>query len=105
MPAKQPKPETMSQARTFDKVVRNAEGSGICPPCAAQLAWAVQSGGGGFSSVKPPCAACQVVMLEWPVVRVNGWRTPAGSLSVPGSWVRSPSTRRTASLTAISGGD
>lgn len=95
MPA--PKPETMSQARTFDRVVRNAEAAGLCSPCAAQLGWAAQAGGGGFSSVRQPCAACTVVMLGWPVQRPNGWRTPHGTLSAPVTWAEFTPTGRTAS--------
>lgn len=99
-----PKPETLSQARTFDRVVRNGESAGLCPKCAAQLGWAAQAGAGGFSSVKPPCAPCTVVMLGWPVQRPNGWRTPKGTLSVAATWAQLTSTRRTAPHAADAGG-
>lgn len=103
MTEKRPNPETMSQARTFDRVVRNGEAAGLCPACAAQLGWAAQAGGGGFSSVKPPCAPCTVVMLGWPVVRPNSWRTPRGTLSVPATWAELTPVGRTSSPAADPG--
>jgi hypothetical protein len=98
MPA--PKPETMSQARTFDRVVRNAGAAGLCPTCAPQLGWAAQAGTGGFSSVKPPCPACTVVMIGWPLQRPNGWRTPRGTLSAPATWAEFTPTGRVTSPAA-----
>lgn len=96
MTGKAPKPETLQQALTWQKVCRLAEAAGLCPRCAAQLAWGAQNGGGGFSSVKAPCAPCTIVMLEWPVVRPNGWHTPRGTLSVPATWAGLTLTERTA---------
>lgn len=90
MPA--PKPETMSQAQTWQRVCQLAENAGLCPRCASQFAWGVQ---GGFATVKDPCAACSVVMLAWPVVRPNGWRSPQGKLSLASSWLASRLTGRT----------
>jgi hypothetical protein len=88
-----PKPETMSQAKSWQRVCRLAEEAGLCPRCATQLAWGAQR---GFASVREPCAACTVVMLGWPVQRPNGWRTPAGTLSRPGTWAQFTPTGSTA---------
>ena len=101
---KKPKPETQSQANRWQRVCRLAEEAGLCSRCAAQFAWATQGGAGGFSSVHPPCAACTVVMLEWPAVRANGWRAPNGDTSRSETWAAVTSTRRTATPTAPSGG-
>jgi hypothetical protein len=87
------KPETLSQAQTWQRVCRLAEGAGLCTRCASQVAWGSQ---GGFSSVREPCAACTVVMLEWPVAKPNGWRVPGGTLSSPQTWAPFTSTGRTA---------
>jgi hypothetical protein len=99
-----PKPETQKQAEKWQRVCRLAENAGLCPRCAAQLAWGAQEGSGGFSSIHPPCAPCTIVMLDWPVVRPNGWRTPSGRLSDAVTWVEGLPARRTATPTATSGG-
>lgn len=96
MTAPKPKPESVRQAERWMTVCRLAESAGLCSRCASQFAWGVQGGAGGFSSVHPPCAACVVVMLYWPVVRPNGWRSPGGDVSVRGTWVSVGSTGRTA---------
>lgn len=96
MDKKRVRPETERQAERWQTVCRLAEAAGLCSRCASQFAWGVQGGVGGFSSVHPPCAACVVVMLDWPVVRPNGWRSPGGEVSVRGTWVSVGSTERTA---------
>lgn len=95
-----PKPETQGQAEAWQKVCRLAERVGLCSQCAAQLAWGAQEGSGGFSSIHPPCAQCTIVMLEWPVARANGRRTPRGTLSAPSTWSQLPSGERTTSPAA-----
>lgn len=95
-----PKPETQAQADAWGQVCRLAEKAGLCPRCAAQLAWGAQEGSGGFSSIHSPCAPCTIVMLEWPVVRANGWRTPRGKLSTAATWAEAVPTSRTATPAA-----
>lgn len=101
MAGKRPKPESPSQAKRWQAVCTLAEKAGLCSRCASQFAWGVQGGVGGFSSVHPPCAACVVVMLGWPVVRPNSWRSPSGVLSEPASWSGQTLTRRTASPVGV----
>lgn len=96
MPEKKPAPESIGQAEAWQAVCRLAELAGLCSRCAAQLAWGAQEGSGGFSSIHPPCAPCTIVMLEWPVVRANSWRTPRGKLSSAATWAEAVPTRRTA---------
>lgn len=100
MTAAKRKPETQGQADAWQQVCRLAERAGLCSRCAAQLAWGAQEGSGGFSSIHAPCAPCTVVMLDWPVVRPNGWRTPRGKLSLPRTWSEDVPMSRTESPTA-----
>lgn len=89
-----PKPETLSQARTWSRVRDLAEKAGLCSRDASQFAWGVQN---GFATVHEPCATCTVVMLPWPVARPNGWRSPEGKLSSAASWPESTPAKRTPS--------
>lgn len=87
-----PKPESASQAASWQRVVNLAVEAGLCRSCAAQLAYGAQN---GFSTVHPPCRVCAPLVASWPVARLSGWRTPAGRLTSPSVWPRSSSDRRT----------
>lgn len=104
MTGKAPKPETQGQADAWQQVCRLAERAGLCSRCAAQFAWGAQEGSGGFSSIHAPCAPCTIVMLDWPVVRANGWRTPRGKLSWSRTWAEDAPVEPTASPARTSGG-
>lgn len=93
MTGQPPKPETQAQAERWNRVCRLAERAGLCSRCSSQFAWGIQ---GGFATVKEPCAACTIVMLDWPVVRPNGWHSPGGDVSARGTWASVGSTERTA---------
>lgn len=103
MTEKRPKAESQGQAERWQKVCRLAEAAGLCSRCGPQFAWATQGGAGGFSSVHAPCSACVVVMLGWPVVRPNGWRSPSGDTSRPTTWAPVGSVGRTSSPAADPG--
>jgi hypothetical protein len=73
LPPKSARPETISQARTWDTVKHKAMHAGLCEACASQYAWGCQI---GFSLSKPPCPNCQPVVDATPTrERPNGWRT------------------------------
>lgn len=80
-----PRPETLAQARTFDRVVALAVEHGLCHRCAAAIAWGHQN---GFATLHPPCssASCAAALRRLPVSKPNGWRTVAGSASDRRSW-------------------
>lgn len=78
-----PAPETQPQAAQWQTVCWSAEVVGLCPSCAAQLAWGVMS---DFSRVRPPCAGCQTRMSGWTLEQANGWRLPDGPLLDPAAW-------------------
>lgn len=84
------RPETISQAVAWERVKKSALEFGLCPPCAAQLAWGHAV---GFATVHPPCPSCTAVVRRLPVARLNGWRTVAGTAADQRSW------------TALSGND
>ena len=88
-----PKPESASQAASWQRVVTLAVEAGLCRSCAAQLAYGAQN---GFATVHPPCGSCAPLVATWPVARLSGWRTPAGRLTSPSVWPLSSSDRRTA---------
>lgn len=77
-------PETLRQARRFDRVAGLAVEYGeLCWACASQLGW---SGQLGFLAVKSPCEDCAPVVATFPVARPNGWRVILGRLDDPRGW-------------------
>jgi hypothetical protein len=64
-------PESVEQARNFEKMHSEAVRKGLCSRCASQCAYGRQH---GFSTVHPPCGACAFVVASWPNDRGNGWR-------------------------------
>lgn len=86
------RPETESQAASWERVKVHALAFGLCTACAAQLAWGHSAG--GFSSIHPPCASCAAAVRRLPVEKPNGWRTVAGVASSRRAW---------ASLSAVDG--
>lgn len=76
-------PETVDQARNWDRVNRLAVRFGLCFSCASQYAWGVQ---GGFASVRPPCPECAPLVATLPSPRVNGWRSVTGAANDKNSW-------------------
>lgn len=67
------RPETLGQARRWDRVKARYVGHGLCHSCASQAAWGHQ---GGFSTVRPPCRTCAVIVASFTVAKVNRWRVP-----------------------------
>lgn len=78
------RPETPSQAATWERVQLNARVAGLCDACAAQFAWGAQL---GFTNVHPPCKACRSIVDALPSLRPNGWRSVTGSAGAARNWV------------------
>lgn len=57
------KPETMAQARAFDRKKKRYRRLGLCQPCAAQAAWGHQL---GFGDLRPPCTECLPIVAALP---------------------------------------
>jgi hypothetical protein len=64
-------PETLSQARTWERCKGIYLDAGLCHACACQAAWGHQL---GFRTVKPPCEACAPVVASFPVPKGRVWR-------------------------------
>lgn len=76
-------PETPEDAAKWQTVCWSAGGVGLCPICAAQLAWGALY---GFARLRQPCLSCQSRMRLWPLERQNGWRLPNGPLLAVETW-------------------
>ena len=50
------RPESPTQAQTWDKVASRYRAAGWCDQCAAQAAWGHQC---GFTQIHPPCPTCR----------------------------------------------
>lgn len=66
-------PETVSQARTWQRVRDHYRSTGLCDRCAAQAAWAHQDHGDQWVTIHPPCPRCAPIVATFPD------RTPSGS--------------------------
>jgi hypothetical protein len=64
-------PETLGQARTWERVKSNYVAAGLCTACASQAAYGHQL---GFSRVHPPCLDCRSIVAKLPEHAGNGWR-------------------------------
>lgn len=66
-------PETLGQARTWDRKCRRYILAGLCPKCAAQAAYGHAD---GFQKIHDPCAMCQPIVAAFPVPGPKGskWR-------------------------------
>ena len=67
----QDRPETRSQAHTWDRVKTHYEKAGLCGACAAQAAYGHQL---GFHKINPPCDHCSYVVLPVDLLKVHGIR-------------------------------
>ena len=76
-------PETIVQARTWQTVERHYLDYGLCDPCSAMAAWAVQLGF-GHPGIRPPCTECAPRVAALPS-RVNSQASPWRRLT-PGIW-------------------
>ena len=76
-------PETLAQARTFDRINRHALAYGLCWSCAAQLAY---GHGLGFATVRTPCSPCVLVIATLPKPQPNGWRSVVGDARQADAW-------------------
>lgn len=65
------KPETPSQASTWEWYTGRYERAGLCRTCAGQAAYGHQH---GFNQVGHPCARCAEVVTGLPIPKTNGWR-------------------------------
>lgn len=69
------RPETLRQARLWEEVKRKYVRAGLCDRCAAQAAWAHQSGAGGWDRIHPPCWICRDLVAFLPYTTSNPlWR-------------------------------
>lgn len=65
-------PETLDQARHWDRQSARGARAGLCPRCSSQAAWAPQL---GWTQVQPPCGECfALVQTFGGVEKANGWR-------------------------------
>lgn len=89
------RPETVGQAREWDRNLRAYVALGLCHGCAAQAAWGHQV---GFGLSEPPCPVCRPVVAGFDVARAGGWRSasPAERMSVSG--VGGPRVPRTSDV-------
>jgi hypothetical protein len=69
------RPESLAQARTWEKTKGRYLAAGLCRKCAGQAAWAHQSGAGGWGLAHPPCSDCAeiVELFPYPTVMPE-WR-------------------------------
>ena len=69
--AKMKRPETLSQARTWQRQRDRYGAEGLCGMCAAQAAYGHQL---GFTHIEPPCSACSPMVARFSTAKPNGWR-------------------------------
>jgi hypothetical protein len=95
-------PESLDQARHFDRKVVRYLTAGICRTCSAQAAWGHQL---GFSLIQPPCADCRDAVAALPTPSVGGWRkltrnrASGAENAQPAPWQSSLAATPTRSLT------
>ncbi|WP_086149173.1 hypothetical protein [Cellulosimicrobium sp. KWT-B] len=76
-PSKKSKPETLGQARNWERLKNVYLARGLCHRCASQAAYGHQL---GFLSLEhEPCAACRPLVATFPRERMNGWRALANA--------------------------
>jgi hypothetical protein len=68
--AKRVAPETVAQAKVWDRKYRRYQLAGLCRVCASNAAWGHQC---GFGDIPDPCTECQ------PIVNAFGTSGPRGS--------------------------
>lgn len=59
-------PETLRQAQRWQAVKYRYVTEGLCDRCAAQAAWAHQDHGDSWTTIHPPCGACQAIVADFP---------------------------------------
>lgn len=66
-------PETLSQAKVWDRKNKRYLIAGLCPLCASQAAWGHSI---GFQKIKDPCTECQPLVdaFDTPGPRGSKWR-------------------------------
>lgn len=66
-------PETIGQARVWQRKQGRYEIAGLCSPCAAQAAWGHAV---GFQKIHDPCIVCQPIVTNFshPGPRGSKWR-------------------------------
>lgn len=66
-------PETLTQAKVYDRKVRRYRNAGLCETCAAQAAWGHAI---GFQKIHDPCKRCApiVALFDTPGPRGSKWR-------------------------------
>jgi hypothetical protein len=80
------KPETIGQAKTWDRVKRRYLDEGLCLRCACQAAYGHQL---GFRRSHDPCAGCSPRIAAFPIQADSRWRRLADPRNlVPRSFVR-----------------
>ena len=56
-------PETIGQARVWERKFHRYQIAGLCNACASQAAWGHAM---GFGKIKDPCAECQPIVNAFP---------------------------------------
>jgi hypothetical protein len=66
-------PESVTQARTWDRKYRRYLVAGLCHPCAAKASWGHSL---GFQKIDDPCAKCQPIVNQFATPGPEGskWR-------------------------------
>lgn len=68
-------PETPAQAAEWERAKTRYLDLDLCHKCAAQAAFAHQTGAGGWLPIEPPCQLCAVIVAELPLETPNPvWR-------------------------------
>jgi hypothetical protein len=93
------RPESRTQAQTWDKVKCHAVRFGLCHACASQLAWGHQLG--FVRTTRPPCHVCASVVAGLPVAKPNGWRTVAGAAHRVAAWYAAYARPQVGALAAV----
>ena len=77
-------PETVTQAQAWQKVNGHALRFGLCPTCAAQVAWGAQL---TFArTTREPRQSCAPLVALLPVAKRGGWRNVVGRAANAAPW-------------------
>lgn len=68
-------PETLRQAQRWEAVKHRYVAEGLCDRCGAQAAYAHQNDGDSWEAIHPPCAACALIVAQFPALTPSAaWR-------------------------------
>ena len=79
--ASEHKPETIHQARDWDRYKNTYLAGGLCHRCSAQAAWGHQC---GFTLIRPPCEECVLLVAALPERAAGAvWRRHGSGRPIP----------------------